>query len=480
MIFISYPTVSRSLTAVSVSVLLGLAVGCGGGGSSTPSSNNLSTPADTSGITPEKLKAAETKGMTQGITSTFNAVTSVASNAPALNEVTTRANGLQTRSAPQGRAADSSSSSSSSSSSGIVDETVRWVDELINVSTVTQSGNVFTIDPDEGQICSSSELSTDEASQCNALLPHFTMTVTVNQVVNDEVTAATTALNYDATPFAKVDFTETTGYYEIELPGTKTLLTGIGQVDPQLAVPVPDTMNGAIRLAFAAPTENSGTLTLSIPQTVEIINTAPGEEINFNLASTNKLMELTANAATNDLGLEIGMGALDILAPGKDSTDNPITQRLVMQALSGKLALTDNGNKLQLTGLTANTLQFKVNNQDAMTLNLEPLDALLDASNANASVLTLQKALKFNLHIQNLSGVFSDIFDTADPNAYLTATANAPSGLTITELGETLAKVDNGTLDVSVDNNGTVESLSAPAGSCIDSSGSSPQVAACQ
>ena len=470
--------------------LIGLAVatalltlpGCGGGSDDGNTSGNAAPP-DTSSLTDANLRSSLTKGMTQGVTANTTAVTSVLQNSAALKAVTGKVGGTtptsQTKSLQAARALGGTPGGFDPGSFDIASN-LDIFDAMIEKGTYTQNGNVYTFDPNETAICADPENTAEEVADCQAVLSHITFVVTVNSVANNEVTAATTKFRYDTSTFAVTDFTANTGYYEIELPGTKTLLNGLNEVaSAEDRIQVPTTMEGSLRVAFKALSENSGSFTVSVPQAIALTDNTPGDEIQMSLGQTDKLISLSADATAETLDLEVGFGALDLLTNDEDDSGNSVPVRLTLAALTGKMSVDASGTEMKLSGLSANSVKFKVNGQDALTLGLSSLDAVLDASTNNA-IVRLQKALDFNIAATNINNYFDSFLGSTSPTYSKSAKVTAPANTVLTEVTDDKTKVTGGPLAITIKETGKADVfVSVPTGTCLDTSADTPAVAVC-
>ena len=453
------------LLAVTLSAILVTAAGCG--------SN------DTSGLTTTNLKTSLAKGINKGFAAPASAITTVTKKSKAVQEVTSRGgsligskSGASTRAATGfGRAFGSGAGSTSGSTSGSPDgaaaQVANAIDALIEKSTVTQNGNIYTVDPDENAICSDPQLKPEtlDINQCISLLGGMTMVVTVNGTSGNEVTAATTRFKYKGSTFVETDFTTTSGYYQVDLGGSKILLTDIKpMLDATDRFDLPATMSGSIRWAFSAPNENNASITLSIPQTVRLVNTTAGEEIDLTLNRTDKLLSVSADATATTLDLEVGFQALNVLFNDTNATGSFPVQ-LSLNALTGKVSLTNEGNNMQITGLGIDGLKLKVDGTEALSVGMPTLNALLDASGANASV-RFDKALDFVLDMTNVHKYFDDSGSETDT---IHVSVKAPAGTVLTDAGATAIQVTTGgPLKVDVNAKGAPATATVPTDSCLD------------
>lgn len=461
----------KSLLALAIAAAMTVTAGCGGGGDGSTGSN--AGTVDTSGLTVDALKTSLSAGLTKGITANTSAISQVATQSKAIQEVTGVASSIQAKAAVVTKASSESSSSSTSSDGTDLEALgagLEFVTAVIEKSNVTQNGNVYTIDPDEASICNDPQLELDatEIQQCTDLLEDVTVVTTVNATANNQVTAATTQFQYKNASVVTTDFTSTSGYYQINLAGSKTLLTDLSAMaDPEDQFPVPETMKGAVRMAFTAPSDNSGTATLSIPEQVEIKSTTPGEEIDLTLAQADKLISVSADASNLTMEMEVGFGALNLIFPDEDDVGSFPVQ-LAMNAMTGNVAVNSNGDVLTVTGLGLDGITMKVDSQQAMLLNMPKLDALLDAS-GTAAFMRLDKALDLTLRIDNIRGYFADELESTSPSAYLAASATVPAGTVLTDVSPDTVKVTaGGPVTVNMDESGdTTGSMTAALSECF-------------
>lgn len=450
--------------------------GCGGSsGGDTPKATG---DVDTSGVTNQSLRSSATAGMTQGITSNTSAFTTVFSDSKALQQLSGQLSNRSGFGAGSGTTRALGDGLDSDTVTDQIDDALETVGELIDLSTITQNGNVYTFDPNENQICADPD-DAESAAECVSLLSHITFVITVNNVVNDQVVAATTAFKYDQSTFVVVDFTANSGYYEIQLAGLRTLLVGLNSnaTDDDL-IDIPAVMQGSLRLAFTAVGNESGTVTLSVPATISLSDNTEGEELQIDIAQTDKLFSLAADGTAKTMSVEVSIGALNLLTSDDDEAGSfPV--RLALSGITGKAMVTEAGDKLTLTNISANSVTVKVEDTQAASLSLTAFDAVLDASGTNA-IATLSKALDFDLSITNLRNVFEDLFEGEGPGQTLTASIDAPSGTRVEEVGDDLLKVMGGSLNIVITpSDDDPVNVQIPDGSCLDTSEDAPTVTSC-
>ncbi len=466
------------LLALALSAILVSAAGCGGGGDGDGGG------VDTSGLSDEALKQGIASGLTKSIAAATSSVSNVAQNSKALQEVSSRTGKTQARSLMVTKAVDGDfdfgDGSSGDDDFDFDDDNsddedfdpavaLEVINDIIEKSTIRRSGDTYTIDPDESSICSDPEMvDTEDIQLCTDLLEDILIVVKVNEVSDDQVTAATTRFQYKNATFVETDFTPTSGYYQINLAGSQTLLSDISDMAPdEDKFPVPETMKGSLRFAVEVPNENKAKVTFSIPDAVAVKSTAPGNEIDLSLEATDTVVSLSADASAKSLDLEVGLNAVSALYPDSDDAGTfPV--EFSLKALTGKLSVGEEGNKMTITGLGIDTVKLRVDNTEAVSLQLDKLDAVLDASGTNAFI-RIGKALNFDMSTTNVRGYLDEDGSPADTSS---AKVTAPAGTELTEVdaeGNTIKVTAGGPLSIDVSEPGdTPIDLTVDQGECID------------
>ncbi len=470
---------NQSKKYVSIIALAGvMALSACGSSSKDDDETPAETTVDTSSLTEVKLRENIQTGFTQGISSNISALTSVAANSRVFSEIAEQSSAndpestrlKQTRSESNGLIMLNQGDFSAEISIDALDGFSRMID----LSTIDQNKNVYTFDPNEAQVCSNpagtdiAETSTaEEIANCQAILSHITFIVTVTKIENKEVTAATTLFKYDDAIFAKTGFSETSGYYEILLAGIRSLLLGVNEISmAEDKIDIPTTMEGSVRIAFTAPTETSGSFKVSIPAAIKLISSTTGEETKIEIAATDQLFSLAANSDTNTMEAVVSLNALNVLMTEKSESGSNFPVQLTLSALTGKAAVTQNGDQLRIVGLSAEGVKLKIDNLDAMSLNLKPLDALIDASGTK-STITLSKLLDFSLSQTNIRHYFESDALTTDT---LGINVKADNGTTLTEYADDVMQVVTGNLSIKVSGIEDAFEVDASTGNCLSSS----------
>ncbi len=445
------------LTLASTALILSACGGGGGGGS--PS-------VDTSGVTDTRLKTDLSKGLTQGIAANMGAFSSVLSSASVFDNVPTQSNkNTSLKSQTLFTATEAGNQLTTA-----VDDSVDDFSDLLNQSTLTNNGNVYTFTPNASQVCADTDSTTLEIANCETIVSDITFVVTVNAVdANNNVTAADGLFNYNTSAFAGVGFTNNSGYYEAKLGGMHTLLTAVNNLAPTAdQETLPSAMQGSLRIASTYVNANSGSLTVSIPSAITI--GATGDAVVANIAATNKLFKLDADSSTNTMTVEVALGALNVLTNDENDQGASFPVQLALNAITGKAVVSNNGNELTLTGVSADSVTFAVNGTNALNFDLTSFGAALNTSSAQPT-LTINQALDLNFDMTNVLSYFDDDADATDET---TVNIEAPSGTVLTEVNGDTTKATNGSLHIAVTETGASNmDVTITNSTCLDTSGNS-------
>ncbi len=472
---------NQSKKYVSIIALTGvMTLSACGSGSKNDNETPTESTVDTSSLTEMKLRENIQTGLTQGISSNISAVTSVAANSKVFGKIAEQssANNQSSTRLKQMRRENNGtimlSLNQSGFSSKISTDVLDGFSRMIDLSNIDQNKNVYSFDPNEAQVCSDpagtsiADTSTaEEIANCQTILSHITFIVTVTKMENNEVTAATTLFKYDDAIFAKTGFDKTSGYYEILLTGMRSLLLGVNEISmAEDKIDIPTTMEGSVRVDFTAPTESRGSFKISIPTAVKLISNITGEEKKVEIATTNQLFSLVANSDTNSMEAVVSLDALNVLMTEKAESGSRFPVELILSALTGKAMVTNNGDQLKIVGLSAEGVKLKVDNLDAMRLNLKPLDALIDSSGTKSTV-TLSKLLDFSFNQTNIRHYFESNGLTTDT---LAVKVKADNGTTLTEYADNVTQVVTGNLSIKVSGIPDAFEVDASTGNCFSNS----------
>jgi len=428
--------------------------GCGGGG------GDSKKDVDVSGVTDLKLKKSLKDGLTKGLDSNVETMSSTFESV---------SDSFNNDSTPKYLAGVSASNNAVGGLNSTTDDIVDKFNLLIDNSTSTNNGSVYTFDPDETTICADSSLNNNtpaKIADCETVLSNITFTSTIVATnSNGDVTAADTDFKYSGSTFSKLGFSSgNSAYYEIVLNGMSALLTGFNTVitDPNDKFDIPDTMTGSLRLASSAQSPTSGTFTISVPSAISIVDAAPNNTA-IGIGQTESLFSVTANSTANTMNVSIGVNALDILTTNDNNPSDTFAQQLVIDALSGQAVVSHNGNTITLTGITANRIELKLGGTQALMASLAPLDATLTSTNNTQKVATLNSVLDFDLIMTNARHFLDDNDPVTHTQSIKLDAASGTSAQAVA--GNDLIKVTSGSITVESTASNTV---TVPVNSCLD------------
>ena len=437
--------------------------GCGG--------DSSKAAPDTSGVTDAKLKKSLKEGLTKGLSSNMDSLGKSSSNANS-----TFNNGFGSASSTGGTGNTIMGVANASDPivdnlNEVKDKIVENLNLLIDNSISTNTGNVYTFNPDEAVVCNDLADTPTGVTNCITVLQNVTFVSTINGVnSNNDVTAADTDFKYNTSVFSRLGFTNNSSYYQVEFLGLPALLTAINGIQNQNnQIDIPDNMAGSLRIASSAQTATSGTFTVSVPTAIAISDTSPATHVN--IGQTSNLFSVAANSASNALTVNVSLTALDILTTRANSQGVSRTEQIILNAITGNATITNNGNLVTLTGVGVNSLQFKINGALGIDASLASLGATISAANSQTT-LTLSDALNFDLALTNVNGFLDDsqpVTNTINLNI------DAPTGSIAREStnnnGPKLVKVTTGSLTVIKTNAGSSTSTvnsTVTAGNCLN------------
>lgn len=461
------------ITALATTIaVLALTFGCSSSGE-TPNA-----AVDTSGLSEQEIRGAGFQGAARGVSANLATFSTVMSNASVLEDLNSQLG--SSRGLPGTPRALKVQGDNALTESGGVDELVATLEAMFEDSSVAQTDNVYTFDPDETKICADSSVTQTNVAQCETLLGNMTAEMTVNATANNEVTAATTDFLYSGSVLVTVDFAPGRGYYELNLSGLKTLLQSLNDAAPaEEKEAIPAVMSGVLRASYTTTGDYAASMTLSVPEAITIEADSANDPVNFNLSATDSLASLSANTNDNSMTLEVGLNAINLIATDKDENGNSFPIELALSALTGKAVVTDNGDTLTLTGIGINGLSYKVDQRNAATVNLADFGATLSGAGDRLQT-TLNSDFDFDMTLENIHGALADYFESTAETQSLTVAVDAPANTQFTELATDITKITGGPLTISKEKAGEANVyVEVVDGACLDTSVDPAQTIVC-
>lgn len=300
-------------------------------------------------------------------------------------------------------------------------------------ATTTRSGNVLTVNPDEAEMC----LQQGElvgASYCEQLMVDLTVQI---DAATDQ--AGTISYLFQGQPVAVVDYAPNAGSYELKLAGLHSVLVRVNELDAT-ADAAPEIMTGSVKfeaiVTNATVGAEAGTIKISIPETVEILDDATAADV-FIAPST--LLAVSSDSATGAASVEVGIGALSMTTKSDELSGNPL-QRLALTGLTARADLTQNGDVLTMSNVSLGNgpLTISVDSLEVMQATLDNFGFTI---NNSANSIVLDDSMYFSLVMSNALG-FLDANQSNDWTSELTVSAN--SGTAFSEIASGVMRLDQG------------------------------------
>ncbi len=449
--------------------------GCGGGGGKDDddgNGNGNGTPP-----TPAEAQAAAAASMAKAINTNGAMLTTLGQNSSAVGELLELA-GIDT---------DGSSGVGVFTHDGGAEEDVfDDLEGLIGASlglsgnpSVTTTGDLITIDPDDTRVCMQEILGSgatqEDLAECVQIVSHLTVTILATSS-----TAGTVTFLYDDLRILAVTYTSNSAAFEIFLADLAAIAQSLEEIssDPDdEPLDLPDTFEGALQLSLAVTNDTAGqeagSIGLAVTQTITIADEE--DEVSISLGPST-LLSLSGDAGAGTATVSAALGALAATFPVEDPFDVTHDGALTIGGLSAQATLSDAGDTLVVTefGIAPGTpgippFYFTVDGQNALSLGLALMGFTIDGAN---DTITLDAALDFDLAAANVAGVLDDFFGNPfQPDLTATLEIDAPANTVFTVLGdpdETLQLTTGGPLTAT--GTGVLEGgVEIQAGQCLDS-----------
>lgn len=357
------------------------------------------------------------------------------------------------------------------------------------LSSPTRDGNTLTYRPDVDIACADETIAevmaevgnaqsqAEVQELCRTLLPN----VTVVQTLDSETSGTLTYRYRETAPFL-VGYSPNSAYFEVQLEETRAALVAMAQdVDQPLQEgDLPSTFTGALRLTATETGTNAGSIRLSVPESIAITGATDLGEANFSLDATEKLIEIGGDDTAGTAYVEMDVGAISATLPDEDAEGTPHLWELASAALTGRIDVDNNQQRLTITnlGFGDEPTTVRIDGQEALRVALDNFSATVDG---NAGVMTFGTAVNFTMSVANAFGLMDDFFpsatDPSDPTLTGEVSINAPAGTALTVLNpDDTNPVTKVTAGGPIEMQGTGEydgSVSLPSDSCFVENNSS-------
>ncbi len=279
------------------------------------------------------------------------------------------------------------------------------IDESGNVNgTVTREGNLILIDPDDAAVCAGQTYMADDTENaadsaiCREMVSHFIVQIDAHTEQSGQLTYL-----FDNSPLLGIGYGPLNAIFDLELG----VLHDVMQLGAQLngdSESIPTLMQGAIRVTSSVTDnrENSetGSLSLAVTKALLVEDSADGSRLSL---APSRIFSVSSDEAAGTASLELAMGALNMLSPTDDEDElgNPTNtmMRLVMNGLTGRLDLSNNGGKLVVSnlGFGNGPLSLSIDANNLLELSLKPLGFTFSESDGK---LVLDSELDLGLIIR--------------------------------------------------------------------------------
>lgn len=298
----------------------------------------------------------------------------------------------------------------------------------------------------------------------------------VQKPVNDD--AGTLSFLFDGSEILKVGYSNIEVSYLFNLTNLNAVLDTIRGYDAD----IPDlTMAGSLSASFAVSGTDTATVTVAVPSAISFSGSTDAGPVTFNIAATNKLVQLTGSESAQTASVEFNVGQITGKFPYTLSNGAVVAGELSLAALTGKINMA--GDMMTITNLGVGTtgLTMKIGGQTALAFTADGLDATINGNTGSIALLThtaSDMTFNANLSLTNVAGVFDSVFEStthtptsADTISIDVAIARDTRLEQITDtVGDDVTKVVAGSLSITVfdpvgGDSGTVLMV---AGQCYD------------
>lgn len=265
--------------------------------------------------------------------------------------------------------------------------------DLSSEENTTREGTRVTIDPDDAAVCQENfvDMATDDAEfqRCQVLVGKMLV-----QIDATSDTSGTLTYLFDQAPLAVIGYADNSNSFELNLGTLKNLIDEEAALNPEVSNDSPiDTLTGAIRLSAEATNttagEEAGSVSLDITQA---LNLASADAMTSLSLGTGKIFGMSVNAATQQVTLEIALGALDasVTAESGSASTTSVTNTDGTTVETSEVITTTNKSSIELAGLTATIEATYADAAQIMVRNLGIGDGPLKIALDNAEVANMQ------------------------------------------------------------------------------------------
>ncbi len=352
------------------------------------------------------------------------------------------------------------------------DDTQSLVNATLNLGNednTVRVGNRITIDPDESTVCAEELVgmagTQAELQRCEALVRDMVVQVDARSEDQGDVTYL-----FQNQPLVVIGYGPATSTFEVNLGTLKLLVDAESALNPDFSDASPlDTISGAIRLSAIATSLTSGaeagSVSISVSRPINVASADAGTSLSL---GTGQIFGVTADAATQNVAIELAIGALQASQTEDNGSVSSIDMNGLTAIIEGSNTPGTNLVTVRNLGIGDGPLRIALDNNDVINLGLDTFG--FTVANDSGAV-TLDGQLNLSLLIREVFGE-NMVSDTM----FSLLEMSAPSGTQVTDSDGPLMVSSVGPLNYSLttqDDNGNqiVDQVTVNAGQCAEDVG---------
>jgi hypothetical protein len=378
-----------------------LALGACGGGGSDDDGGGGSGGGGGSAVTTEQAEVAVAEAISTALDSNANAVTMLALSSQAVDAIATAA-GIMVDDGSGGGGDDLNISDQLGPALGLVFNMKDGSSRGVRV------GDTVTYDPDETELCLSPLFAAlaGDPDGCEAFYSNVTAKLNI-----DSEADGTLAFMYENATLLTIGYAPDTAYVELGLDEVGDVFDII--VNQGRPSGLPGTLEGRARLTAESLGPDSGRITFSIEEAINIIDTE--NDIDLQFPATSEALTLTLDAPNNSAEIKLGLGGFDATSRAVDLSGTNREALVMFDGLSLLFSLENNGDDLvgSEIGLGDNGFVIDVvgdlpsDDPVDFSVQLPDFSYVVDGTNGT---LTFTSAVDFSFALDDRYGLFEPTY----------------------------------------------------------------------
>ena len=382
-------------------------------------STSSSSPTDIAAITDDEAKSAATRLISQNFNTSITTISDVTSNSSAVDTIASSL-GLDLASLDASTASVRAVRETDDSTTAAVEQ--QLIDALdAMIDNGIRNGATITYDPDEEALCNDAMLGLlpdtvglideDELSSSEVLeaCQDFYKDITVELTILGEESGTLVIKMYGFT-LLTIGYSVDESYAELDLAQIKSIIEAVDNdqglaEDPDL----PGTMEGVVRLTNTVLGTDHTRMTLSFEESINIVDDSGDKETSVQLASTDRVIELEANANDNTASFEMSLATIEALYPADDDDGVEQQAELYIDGLTLLAELSSSGDQLVVSNISLGNrpMLLDIIAPTTFIITDDPTDLELTMSNFGFSINGTEASITFN-------GLFDAMMDMDD------------------------------------------------------------------